>query len=122
MSIEAAILFEAAHKRPAIVANPLQEGSGGMQGITQDIVRAAVQTLAGIAESLERQRVFSGTMCPPPPQSQGDAKRSVGPHQEDEGEAIDGLSLHAGEHQGKTFDRYSERLQNHRIVEDEIAS
>src|SRR5918912_595021 len=38
--IAPAILFETAHEIPAIVANPLQEGSGGIPGIKQDVVRA----------------------------------------------------------------------------------
>jgi len=52
MSIEPAMFLETAYEIPAIVANPLQEGSGGIPGIKQDVVRAAAQPIASIAEQL----------------------------------------------------------------------
>jgi len=42
VDIEATILCETAYEIPFIVANPPQEGSGGIPGIKQDVVRAAV--------------------------------------------------------------------------------
>jgi hypothetical protein len=52
MPIEPAIFLETAHEIPSIVENPLQEGSGGIPGIKQDVVRAAAQTIASIAAQL----------------------------------------------------------------------
>jgi hypothetical protein len=50
MSIEPAILLETADEIPAIVANPLQKGSGGIPGGKEHVVRAAAQPMASLAE------------------------------------------------------------------------
>jgi hypothetical protein len=62
MSIAPPPLFEPAHKRPAIVPNPLQEGFGGIPGIKEHILRAAAQPITGIAESLQRELVLRGAL------------------------------------------------------------
>jgi site-specific DNA recombinase len=50
VSIEAAILLEAADKLPPIVTHPFQERSGRIPRIKQDVSRATAQAVAGIAE------------------------------------------------------------------------
>jgi hypothetical protein len=52
VAIEPAILLQTTDDRPPIVANALQEGSGGIPRIKQDVVRAAAQAVAGLAEHL----------------------------------------------------------------------
>ena len=48
-TIDATILREAADHRPAIVANPLEQGCRGIPRITEDVSRAAAEAVAGIA-------------------------------------------------------------------------
>jgi len=47
--MEPAILFETADERPPIVANPLEEGSGGIPRVKKHTVRVAAQAIAGRA-------------------------------------------------------------------------
>src|SRR5919198_1650133 len=60
VAIEPPILFDTAHERPAIVANPLPEGCGGIPGIKAHGLRAAAQAMASIAEELQGARVLCG--------------------------------------------------------------
>jgi hypothetical protein len=49
-AIEPPMLFETAHDILPILANPLQQGSGGIPGIDQHIVGMTPQAIPGIAE------------------------------------------------------------------------
>src|SRR5262249_4762257 len=81
---------------------------------------AATQAIAGIAEQLQRQRVFGGSPFTPQTHPQRDPERAVGPHEEDERQAVYGLVLLAGKDPRQALDRHGERLGNHRIIDDEI--
>jgi hypothetical protein len=50
VSIKPAILLEPTDKIPAIVTNPLQERSGRIPRVKQDVRRVTTQAMAGIAE------------------------------------------------------------------------
>jgi hypothetical protein len=56
--VEPAVLLQAAHAIPPIVAPPLQQPSGGILGIEPHIFGAAAQAIAGLA-----QRPHSCWMC-----------------------------------------------------------
>jgi hypothetical protein len=60
LAVEAAILLEAAHKIPPIVANPLQQTSGRIPGVEEDLGGATAQAIAGITEQLQRQLILRG--------------------------------------------------------------
>ena len=116
-----AILVEPAHELPAIVAHPLQEGSGGLPGLQQDVVRAAAQTMARLAEPLERQLVCRGTIFPPQAHAQRAAERPVRPHPEDNGKAIPRRPLQAGKHPSQAVDRHGKGFRHHRLSNAELA-
>jgi len=61
MPIEAAVLLQTADKVPAIVPNPIQQGFGGIPGVKEHILRATAQTVAGIAEQLQREDILGAT-------------------------------------------------------------
>jgi hypothetical protein len=73
LSIETAVLLEAAHKIPPIVPNPLQEALGRVPGVKQHVLGATVQVIAGIAQSLQGQLDLRGTTWPPKAHTQRDA-------------------------------------------------
>ena len=116
--MEPALLVETAHARPAIVAQPLQEGSAGLPGSTQDGVRAAAHTLARSAEPLSRQRVWRGTMFPPQAHAQREAARPVRPHPEDNGKAIPRRPLQAGKPPSQAFARHGNWVRHHRLLHE----
>src|SRR5688572_17360550 len=120
--IEATILLEAAHEVPPIVPNPFQQGLGGVPRIEEDIVRMAAQAIAGIAEELERQRIFRGAPFMPEAHPQRNPERPIRPYQQDKGKAIDGPMLLAGEDPGEAFYGRGKGLGDDRVIEHERAS
>ena len=58
MAIEPSIFLKAADKIPPIVMNSLQEPSGGIPRVKEDVGRATAQAIAGIAQSLQGQRIL----------------------------------------------------------------
>jgi hypothetical protein len=58
LPIEAAIILEASHEVPPIVANVLEQGFGGVPGIKEHILGLATQPIPGIAQQLQGERVL----------------------------------------------------------------
>jgi hypothetical protein len=69
--MEAAILLETTDEIPAIVPNTLQQGFRGIPGVKEDILWATTQTVPGIAEEFQGQRILGGAPFAPEPQAQG---------------------------------------------------
>src|SRR5688572_31575561 len=78
-AVEATVLFEAAHAISPIVANALQEASGGRPGIKEHRIGATAQAIAGVADQLQRQYILGRATFAPQPHPQGDAKCPLGP-------------------------------------------
>jgi hypothetical protein len=79
LAVKPAILFETANKVPPIVANPLQEGSGGIPGIEQHKLGAAAQAIAGIAEQLKGEFILRRSALMPEAHAQWDAHGTIRP-------------------------------------------
>jgi hypothetical protein len=73
LSIEAAVLLEAAHNIPPIVPNPLQEAPGRVPGVKQHGLGATVQVIAGLAQPLQGQLDLRGPPGPPEAHTQREA-------------------------------------------------
>jgi hypothetical protein len=122
LSVEPAVLLQAAYEIPPIVTNPLQQPSGGIPSIEQHKFGAAAQAMAGIAQQLQSQLVLRGSPLAPEPHPQRDPERPIRPHEQDQREAIHGATLLTGEHPRQPFNSPRKRLWNDRIVNDEIPS
>jgi hypothetical protein len=82
LPIEPAMLLQAAHAIPSIVANPLQEGSRGIPRSKQDRVGVTMQAMASRAEELEGERVLCRPTLLLPAETQGDPEEPLGPDKE----------------------------------------
>ena len=58
MPIEAAILLEAAHEVPPIVAKAFEQGFGGIPRLKEHILGLTMQPIAGIAQQLQGELVL----------------------------------------------------------------
>jgi hypothetical protein len=85
LSVEPAILLEAAHEIPPIVPNPLQQLSGGVPGVEAHILWATAEAITGVTEQL--QGVLRRAPSAPESQAQGDSQPPIGPHEQHQGEA-----------------------------------
>jgi hypothetical protein len=90
---EATVLLPSADAIPPIGAKPCQAGSAGLPGLTQPIRRAAAPAMAGIAAERQRPVVFGGSPGVPQAEPPRAPKRPVRPHQQDEGETLDRVTL-----------------------------
>jgi hypothetical protein len=82
LTIEAAILLEATHEIPPIVPDALQQCFRRIPGIKEDICRATVQAVAGIAEQLQSQLVSRGAAFAPESNAQGNPEGPICPDEQ----------------------------------------
>ena len=79
LPIEPALLLQAAHDIPSIVAHPLQAGSRGIPRLQQDRVGVPMQAIASLAEELECEGVLCRPTLLPQTNPQGHPEYPLGP-------------------------------------------
>jgi hypothetical protein len=122
MPIAASILLQAAHNIPPVVTDTFQQGFGRGPSIAEGRVRMAAPAMAGIAEALERQRIFRGASFVPEERPERNPEGPIRPDQQDQGTAIDRPVLLTGKDSGQPFDGRRQGFRHDRIIEHESAS